>query len=82
VVRRGDADSGAVLVVALAPGGTATVFQVVFDGEGARLWQAVRAGVAAAEADAFAARQAEIDEDLWIVEVEAPEGWTPAAVTG
>ncbi|MGE4528770.1 MAG: DUF1491 family protein [Rhodospirillaceae bacterium] len=78
VVRRGDADSGAVLVKRTSVEGC-TVFQTVFSDDGSRRFLAVTGDAPGpeAEADAFLARQTRIDEDAWVVEVEAPSGWTP-----
>lgn len=81
VTRRGDAQSGAVLVKHVGPGFRCTVFQTAFADDGRRLWLPMTgdAPVAEAEADAFVSRQCRYDEDLWVVEIEAPEGWTPDA---
>lgn len=81
VTRRGDAQSGAVLVKHVGPGFRCTVFQTVFADDGRRRWLPMTgdAPVAEAEADAFVSRQCRYDEDLWVVEIEAPEGWTPDA---
>jgi len=78
VVRRGDADSGAVLVKRVSADGC-TVFQTVFSEDGDRRWIAAAGDTpqAEAEADAFVARQARFDDDLWVVEVEAPADWRP-----
>lgn len=78
VVRRGDADSGAVLVKRVSAEGC-TVFQTIFSEDGARRWIAATGDApgAEADADAFLARQTRIDEDAWVVEVEAPPDWTP-----
>ncbi|SBW07995.1 conserved hypothetical protein [uncultured Alphaproteobacteria bacterium] len=81
VTRRGDAQSGAVLVKHVGPGFRCTVFQTAFADDGARRWLPMTGDlpVAEAEADAFVARQCRYDEDLWVVEIEAPEGWSPEA---
>ncbi len=79
VTRKGDAQSGAVLVKHVGPGFLCTVFQTVFGEDGERRWMPMTgdAAVPEAEADAYLARQARYDEDIWVVEVEAPEGWAP-----
>ena len=82
VTRKGDPDSGAVLVKRVAPGFLCTVFQTVFGDDGQRQWIA-GSGVAPlpeAEADAFIARQTRYDEDIWVIEIEAPETWFPGAL--
>jgi hypothetical protein len=82
VTRRGDPDSGAVLVKRVAPGLACTVFQTVFATDGARTWIAATGDtpVAEADADAFISRQIGYDEDLWVVEIEAPKTWVPGAL--
>lgn len=82
VIRKGDETSGAVLVKHVGPGFLCTVFQTVFADDGERRWLPMSgdAAVAEAEADAFIDRQIRYDEDLWVVEVEAPAGWTPDGV--
>lgn len=79
VLRRGDADSGAVLIKRVSPDHLCVVFQTVFADDGRRQWTATTgdAPQQEAEADAFIARQADYDEDLWVVEVEAPRTWMP-----
>ncbi len=76
VSRRGDPDAGAVLVKVLLPEGFARLFAPVRDFNGARQWsQPLGAGpVAEADADAYAARRAGNDPDLWVVEIEDRQG--------
>ncbi|MBN2752476.1 MAG: DUF1491 family protein, partial [Rhodospirillaceae bacterium] len=78
VTRKGDADSGAVLVKRADPCGC-TVFQTIFGTDGSRRWMAVSgdAPIPEPEADAFITRQSRHDEDLWVVEIEASNDWTP-----
>ncbi len=87
LVRRGDADAGAIYIKVAAMDGTAQVFAplsaelaemnpsdalIVEDG---RAWQPVYTPHAReAEADAYLARQAGRDPDIWILEVEAAQG--------
>lgn len=87
LVRRGDADAGAIYIKVAAMDGTAQVFAplsaelaemspsdaLILD-EG-RAWQPVYTPSAVeAEADAYLARQAGRDPDIWILEVEAAHG--------
>jgi hypothetical protein len=87
LMRRGDADAGAIYIKVAALDGTCQVFaplsaelaemtqgeQLLLE-EG-RAWQPVYSkSTAEAEADAYLARQAGRDPDIWILEVEAPEG--------
>jgi len=80
VTRQGDADSGAVLVKRVSGRNCCVVFQLAFGEDGKRQWiQATgETPVAEMDADAFVARQAKYDEDLWVVEVEASIEWLPA----
>jgi len=82
VTRKGDDTSGAVLIKRVSPGFLCVVFQSVFVDDGQRKWMPMTGPepVAEAEADAFVARQTRYDEDLWVVEVEAPDYWTPDGV--
>lgn len=72
VLRRGDADAGAVLLVLRAPAGL-SLFSEATDGNGQRCW--MRAGTTPVltqqMADDTIARQVSRDPDLWVVEIEA-----------
>jgi hypothetical protein len=86
LVRRGDADAGAIYIKVAALDGTAQVFAplsaelaemtpseslIVEEG---RAWQPVyKAQAGEAEADAYLAKQASRDPDMWVLEVEAGE---------
>jgi GMP synthase (glutamine-hydrolysing) len=79
IVRRGDADAGAMIVKLNRLNGSATVFTQARDGQGRLGW--IRAlgpdPVPEAEADAYIARQSTYDEDLWVVEIEDRQGRHP-----
>jgi hypothetical protein len=87
LVRRGDADAGAIYIKVAAMDGTAQVFAPLSAElaemtpsaslimEEGRAWQPVYSPHAReAEADAYLARQAGRDPDIWILEVEAAQG--------
>lgn len=77
VARKGDADAGAVLVKVSTLDGRAHLYAPAQDGEGERIWldlSAGQLGVEAAAVDAYAARRAATDPDLWIVEIEDRAG--------
>lgn len=76
VARRGDPDAGAVLVKIVLPQGLARLLAPVRDFEGARVWSQPLGAepVAEAEVDAYAARRADQDPDLWVVEIEDRHG--------
>ena len=86
LVRRGDADAGAIYIKVAAMDGTAR-FSRLFQRrlpsdserslimEEGRAWQPVNSHNAReAEADAYLVRQAGRDPDIWILEVEAVQG--------
>ena len=76
VVRRGDAQAGAVLVKTYAQADrTARLYEeVVRGGGGERAWMQPKPQASESELDAYAERQARYDPDLWIVEVEDRQG--------
>jgi len=76
VARRGDPDAGAVLVKVLLEQRTARLFAPVRNFEGERVWAQPlgEAPVPEQDADAYAARRAERDPDLWVVEIDDPGG--------
>lgn len=87
VVRRGDGDAGAVYVKVATLDGNCQVYaplsiqfaQLASDStvlqEDGRAWQPVYSPSAhEAEADAYLSRQASRDPDIWVLEVESPEG--------
>jgi hypothetical protein len=76
VTKKGDPESGAVLVKVSLLNGTARVWSAAYGDEGQRRW--VRATGAAvvpdADAEAYIARARARDSDLWVIEVEDREG--------
>lgn len=76
VVRRGDADAGAVLVKVNRLDGSASVYSAGWSLDGERVWRRAT-GVEPApdrEAEAYISRQAQRDPDLWVVEIEDRAG--------
>lgn len=74
VVRRGDATAGAVIVRVSRLDGTGILRQRATDPlTGARHWMTLAEGEDAA-LDRVLERQAAADPDLWIIEIEAPDG--------
>jgi hypothetical protein len=78
VLRRGDPDSGAVLVVLRGREGLCVLSQTrTPEGELAWLRATGPAPVDDAAADAYVARQVRYDPDLWVLEFEAPDLMPP-----
>ena len=76
VVRRGDADAGAVLLRLVRPAGKCLLLRRVTVIEGVADWMVVAGGgeVDQAAAEALVAREVGRDRDLWVVEVDDPKG--------
>ena len=78
VLRRGDPDSGAVLVVLRSREGLCVLSQTRTP-EGALAWLRATgpSPVDDAAADTYVARQVRYDPDLWVLEFEAPDLMPP-----
>lgn len=75
VARKGDARAGSVLVKAVNRGeGGARLFSEATRGDGERIWMQPVASTVEADLDAYIARTARIDPDVWVVEIEDREG--------
>jgi hypothetical protein len=75
VTRRGDARAGAVLVkVWNSSERRARVWSEASGPDGDRLWLQTIDSEAESEVDAWIARQAGYDPDVWVVEIEDREG--------
>jgi hypothetical protein len=74
VLRKGDADSGGVLVVLRGRDGLVALSQLR-TADGALAWMRATgsAPVDQEAADAYVARQVRFDPDLWVLEFEAPD---------
>jgi len=75
VARKGDARAGAVLVKLVdRRADTVRLYAEALRGEGERVWMQTQPGAGDAELDAYVARAARIDPDLWVVEIEDVQG--------
>ena len=74
VLRRGDADSGSVLVVVRCPAG-ASVLTPIRAGNGDAAWvrRTGEAAVTDEVVDAYVQRQVSRDPDLWVIEFTGPD---------
>lgn len=79
VARHGDDDAGVVLVKLNRGAEGCEVFTQVRDGAGQAGWLRATgpAPVEESTADAYIARQREVDSDLWVIEVEDRQGRVP-----
>jgi len=75
VARKGDARAGAVLVKTWDTlNRTARLYTESLTLDGERLWIEPHPEATESELDAYAARQAGYDPDIWVVEIEDREG--------
>lgn len=75
IIRRGDADAGAIAVKVWLGAGRARLFLETRDGAGAHVWREAFDGpVEEAQIDAKLARETAFDSDIWIVEIEDRDG--------
>jgi hypothetical protein len=80
VARLGDQDAGAIFIKINTLDGNAQILRPAilgsFDDDGRRYWTpALKDGPKTeTDADAYLARQADFDTDMWIIEVEDREG--------
>ena len=74
VVHRGDETAGALALCVVRPGGGAELWAQEYDFDSdARVW-VMQASGSARDVDAAAARRRASDPDLWVIELELPEG--------
>lgn len=75
VLRKGDARAGAVLVKLInRRRGESRLLAEATSGEGQRLWMQPLVAEAEIDIDAYLARAARIDPDVWVVEIDDHEG--------
>jgi len=75
VARKGDARAGAVLVKVFNPRAReARLYGEALRGDGERFWMQPSSGKTEQDLDAYIARAARIDPDVWVLEIEDVEG--------
>lgn len=75
VARKGDARAGTVLVKTIdRRSGEGRLFAEAVRGDGERAWMRPIQSAAESDLDAYVARAAKIDPDLWVVEIEDEDG--------
>jgi hypothetical protein len=75
VVRKGDARAGAVLVKTLdRKTGDTRLYAEAFGADGQTRWMQPSDSQAERDLDAYVARAARIDPDIWVVEIEDADG--------
>jgi hypothetical protein len=75
VARKGDRRAGAVLVRTVdRKTGEARLFSEAVRGDGERAWMQPIRATREAELDTYVERAAQIDPDLWVVEIEDEDG--------
>lgn len=82
VLRRGDADAGAILLVLRDRSGRTTVLAQTRTENGAPAWSRGTGAdpVPETESDAYVARQVARDPDLWVLEIDGPDLAPPPGV--
>ncbi len=78
VVRRGDGDAGAIFVVVARLDGTSDLYGPAPAGlqsdDGERLFERLRAAAPDSLVSEHLTREARLDSDFWVVEIESREG--------
>ena len=75
VVRKGDARAGSVLIKVLNRSqGTARLYAEATRGDGEKVWMRPALSEQETELDAYIARAARVDPDIWVVEIDDRDG--------
>ena len=76
VTRKGDPDSGTVLISVQHLDGTQTIYAQVYTGDGSRAWMRGTGAtpVGAEEAQRYLERAIARDYDVWVLEIEDRDG--------
>jgi len=76
ILRKGDADAGAILLKLSRMDGTCQVLSQTRDLDGRRTWMRATGAepVPEADADTYIERQVSRDRDVWVIEIEDAQG--------
>jgi hypothetical protein len=75
VLRKGEPDSGALLIVLVERGSNARVYERMPQLDGSRGWHCSKKGDGNSNSiDSYLARRADQDRDLWILELDVADG--------
>lgn len=76
VRRRGDSEAGTVILLIDDLAGGVRVFSAAYGADGRRGWMPAHANgvMTSAEAEAYIEKRADIDPDIWVIEIEDPNG--------
>ncbi len=79
ILRRGDRHGGALMLKLNQLDAGCRVLSQARDMDGRRAWIGAFDGalVPESEAESYIARAVDRDPDIWVVEIEHPEGWHP-----
>lgn len=70
VLNRGDANSGAILLIGLVRGGNPVMYERYPSLNGVPVWQVVKPGESDAAVDSYWKKRCERDPDLWVLELD------------
>ncbi len=77
VVRKGDLDAGVVLLKISSRDGLCRLYSQIRDPSGDLAWSQSASGgerLSDADADAYIEKQKNFDPDIWVIEIEDPDG--------
>ena len=79
VVKRGDDDCGTIVVRVLQGGDLCRIYTQVRDADGRLGWMCATGAEAVSEGrgEAYVARACAVDGDVWVLDVESPDGMAP-----
>ena len=73
LLAKGDANSGALILLLSRRGAEPRIFERLLQPDGAYAWDYVPAPDGSAELQAFVARRRRTDPDLWVLDLDVPD---------